>query len=159
MKIVVLESLGLPEEEVRSIAKPITNKGHELVVYEDKTEDIEVLKDRVKDAEILVIANMPLKGEVISAAENLKMISVAFTGVDHVDLDVCKEEDIKVSNAAGYSTSSVAELAYGLIISLLRNIVPLDEVTRLGQTAAGYSQFDLSGKNLGVIGTGAIGSK
>lgn len=61
MKIVVLESLGLPEEEVRSIAKPITNKGHELVVYEDKTEDIEVLKDRVKDAEILVIANMPLK--------------------------------------------------------------------------------------------------
>src|SRR5699024_140181 len=127
--------------------------------YEDKTEDIEVLKDRVKDAEILVIANMPLKGEVISAAENLKMISVAFTGVDHVDLDVCKEEDIKVSNAAGYSTSSVAELAYGLIISLLRNIVPLDEVTRLGQTAAGYSQFDLSGKNLGVIGTGAIGSK
>ncbi len=159
MKIVVLESLGLPEEEVRNIAKPITNKGHELVIYENKTEDVEVLKDRVKDAEILVIANMPLKGEVISAAENLKMISVAFTGVDHVDLDVCKEKGIKLSNAAGYSTSSVAELAYGLMISLLRNIVPLDEVTRLGQTAVGYSQFDLSGKSLGVIGTGAIGTK
>lgn len=159
MKIVILESLGLPEEEVRSIAKPITDKGHELVIYEDKTDDIEVLKDRVKEAEILVIANMPLKGEVISAAKNLKMISVAFTGVDHVDLDICKEKGIKVSNAAGYSTSSVAELAYGLMISLLRNIVPLDKETRQGKTMADYSQFDLSGKNLGVIGTGAIGSK
>lgn len=159
MKIVVLESLGLPEEEVRNIAKPVTDKGHELVIYENKTEDVEVLKDRAKDAEILVIANMPLKSEVISAAENLKMISVAFTGVDHVDLDVCKEKGIKLSNAADYSTSSVAELTYGLIISLLRNIVPLNEVTRQGQTMAGYSQFDLSGKNLGIIGTGAIGSK
>lgn len=159
MKIVVLESLGLPEEEVRNIAKPITDKGHELIIYEDKTDDYEVLKNRVKEAEILVIANMPLKEEVISAAKNLEMISVAFTGVDHVDLDICKEKGIKVSNAAGYSTSSVAELAYGLIISLSRNIVPLDKETREGNTMAGYSQFDISGKNLGVVGTGEIGSK
>ncbi len=159
MKIVVLESLGLPEEEIRNIAKPVIDKGHELVIHKDKTDDVEVLKERVKDAEILVIANMPLKDEVISVAKNLKMVSVAFTGVDHVDLNTCKEKGIKVSNAAGYSTSSVAELAYGLMISLLRNIVPLDEVTRQGKTMEGYSQLDLSGKNLGVVGTGAIGSK
>lgn len=159
MKIVILEPLGISEEEIKSIAKPITNDGHELIIYNDKTTDDEVLKERVKDASVLVIANMPLKGEVINVAEKLKMISVAFTGVDHVDLKACREKNILVSNAAGYSTNSVAELAFGLIISLLRNIVTLDKVTRNGGTKDGYSQNDLYGKTLGVIGTGAIGKK
>lgn len=159
MKITVLEPLSVPEEDLRKIAKSITDKGHELEIFNDKTSDIEVLKERVKDTDILIIANSPLKGEVIRAAENLKMISVAFTGVDHVDLDVCRERDILVSNAAGYSTHSVAELSFGMMISLLRNIVPLDRVTREGGTMAGYRQRDLYGKTLGVVGTGAIGSK
>jgi D-3-phosphoglycerate dehydrogenase len=159
MKIVVLEPLGIPEKDIRSIAKKTVNGEHELILYNDKTADVEVLKDRVKDANVLVIANMLLKGEVINSAEKLKMISIAFTGVDHVDLKVCREKNILVSNAAGYSTNSVAELAFGLIISLLRNIVVLDEVTRNGGTKDGYGQNDLYGKTLGVIGTGAIGKK
>lgn len=159
MKITVLEPLSVSEENLREIAKPITDRGHELIIYNEKTLDNEVLKERVKDTDILVIANSPLEGEVIEAAENLKMISVAFTGVDHVDLKVCRERDILVSNAAGYSTHSVAELAFGMIISLLRNIVPLDRVTREGGTMAGYRRRDLYGKTLGVVGTGAIGAK
>ena len=159
MKIVVLEPLEIPEKDIRSIAKKTVNGEHELILYNDKTADVEVLKDRVKDANVLVIANMLLKGEVINSAEKLKMISIAFTGVDHVDLKVCREKNILVSNAAGYSTNSVAELAFGLIISLLRNIVVLDEVTRNGGTKDGYGQNDLYGKTLGVIGTGAIGKK
>lgn len=159
MKIAVLEPLGIPETELRAIAKPITEKGHELIIYSDKTTETEVLKERVKDMDVLVLANMPLKGEVILSNEKIKMISVAFTGVDHVNLKVCKENNIIVSNSAGYSTPSVAELTYGLIISLLRNIVPLDKATREGQTMAGFNQIDLSGKTLGVIGTGTIGKK
>lgn len=158
MKIVVLEPLGVLEEELREIGRPITDKGHELVIYNEKTSDMEVLKERVKDADILIIANSPLKGEVIRSAKNLKMISVAFTGVDHVDLEACKEMDILVSNAAGYSTPAVVELAFGLMISLFRNIVPLDKVTRDGGTMAGYRQREIHGKTLGVVGTGAIGS-
>lgn len=159
MKIVILEPLGVSEEELRNIAKPITNKGHELIIHKDKSLDIEVLKERAKEAEVLVLANMPLKGEVICSAEKLKMISIAFTGVDHVDLKVCKDRKLMVCNAAGYSTPSVAELTYGLIFSVLRNIVPLDKATREGKTKDGYSQNDLAGKTLGLIGTGAIGSK
>ncbi|WP_127836614.1 2-hydroxyacid dehydrogenase [Clostridium prolinivorans] len=159
MKIVVIEPLGISEEEIRNIAKPITDKGHELIIYNDKITDTNILKKRVKDAEILVLANMPLNGEVIASDEKLKMISVAFTGVDHVDLNVCKDKNIMVCNAAGYSTSSVAELTFGLIFSVLRNIVPLDKLVREGKTKDGYSQTDLAGKTLGVIGTGAIGSK
>ncbi len=159
MKIAVLEPLGITEEEIRAIAKPITDKGNELIIYKDKVAEVETLKQRVKDMDVLVLANMPLKGEVIKSNDKIKMISVAFTGVDHVDLEACKENQIIVSNSAGYSTSSVAELTYGLIISLLRNIVPLDDAARKGKTMAGFSQTDLFGKTLGVIGTGAIGKR
>lgn len=157
MKIVILESLSINKEELEKVSKTLIDKGHELVIYEDKV-DNEELKGRVKDADVLVIANMPLEAEVINAAEKLKFIAVAFTGVDHVDLDACREKGIKVSNAAGYSTNSVAELAFGLMISLLRNIVILDDIVREGGTKSGYAQLDLMGRTLGVLGTGEIGS-
>ncbi len=158
MKIVILESLGISDEEFNQLTQPLIDSGHELVVYDDGKTDDETLKMRVKDAEILVLANMPLSGEVIDAAEKLKYISVAFTGYDHIDLEKCKEKGIQVSNAAGYSTHSVAELTFGLIIALLRSIVPLDDVIREGGTKDGYRQNDLNGKTLGILGTGDIGS-
>ncbi|WP_125152985.1 NAD(P)-dependent oxidoreductase [Clostridium rectalis] len=159
MKIVVLEPLGISEEDIRKIASPIIKDGNELVVYKDRIEDTDILKERVMGADVLIIANMPLKGEVIKSAENLKMISVAFTGVDHVDINACLEKNIVVCNAAGYSTSSVAELTYGLMLSVFRNIVPLDKITREGKTKCGYGQTEILGKTLGIIGTGAIGIK
>jgi len=158
LKITILEPLGVSEEELREIAKPLTAEGHELVIYNEKSSDNEVLKERVKDTDVLIIANSPLEGEVIRAAKNLKMLSVAFTGVDHVDLEACKEKGVLVSNAAGYSTPAVVELAFGLMISLFRNIVPLDKVTREGGTKDGYGQREIYGKTLGVVGTGDIGS-
>lgn len=157
MKIVILESLGISDEEFSRISKPLTDQGHELVVYDDGKTDDETLKTRVKDAEILVLANMPLSGEVIDAAEKLKFISVAFTGYDHIDIEKCKEKGIQVSNAGGYSTNSVAELTFGLIISVLRSMIPLETIVREGGTKDGYRQTDLKGKTLGVVGTGEIG--
>ena len=157
MKIVILESLSINKAEFEKVISPLEDRGHQIVVYDDKVDE-ETLKLRVKDADVLVIANMPISAQVIEAAEKLKYIAVAFTGVDHVDLDKCKEKNIKVSNAAGYSNNSVAELAFGLMISLLRKIVILDDVIREGGTKTGYGQFDLKGKILGVLGTGEIGS-
>lgn len=159
MKISVIEPLGLSEEELRDIAKPITDRGHQLVIYNNKVTDTESLKKRVKDTDVIVLANMPLKCEVISSDDKLKMMSIAFTGVDHVELSACKGKNITVTNAAGYSTESVTELTFGLTLSLLRNIVPLNKITREGRTKDGYSQNDLSGKTFGVIGTGTIGSQ
>jgi len=156
MKIVILESLGIDNEKLAGVTKPLIDNGHELVAYNDRVDE-NTLKTRVEDADILVIANMPLSGDVIDAAKKLKYISVAFTGYDHIDLDKCKEKGIKVSNAGGYSTNSVAELAFGLMIGLLRNVVVLDGVARKGGTKIGHGQFDLKGKTLGVLGTGEIG--
>lgn len=158
MKIVILESLGISDEEFNLIAKPLIDNGHELVSYSDGKLDDETIKKRIKDAEVLVIANTQLSGEVIDTAEKLKYISIAFTGYNHIDLEKCKEKGIKVSNAAGYSTHSVAELTFGLITALQRNIVPLDAITREGGTKTGYRQTDLRGKTLGLLGTGDIGS-
>ena len=158
MKVVVLESLGISDDEFNKLSKPLADNGHEVVVYNDGKLDDETLKKRIKDAEVIVIANTVLKGEVIDAAEKLKYISVAFTGYNHIDLEKCKEKGINVSNAAGYSTNSVAEITFGLIISLLRNIVPLETVVREGGTKDGYRQIDLKGKTLGILGTGDIGS-
>lgn len=157
MKIVVLESLGISDEDFNKMTQPLIDDGHEIVLYDDRKTDEETLKERVENAEILILANMPLSGEVIDAAEKLKYISVAFTGYDHIDLEMCKKKGIQVSNAAGYSTHSVAELTFGLIIALLRNIIPLDGVIREGGTKDGYRQTDLNGKTLGILGTGDIG--
>jgi len=157
MKIVIVESLGISDAEFNRISKPLADNGHELVLYTDGKLDDETLKERIKDADVIAIANTPLSADVIDAATNLKYISVAFTGYNHIDLDKCKEKGIKVSNAAGYSTDSVTEITFGLIISLLRNIVPLETIVRNDGTKAGYTQLDLKGKTLGVIGTGSIG--
>lgn len=157
MKIVLLESLGISDKELNIISKPLTDNGHELIVYNDGKLDDDTIKERIKDAEVLVLANTPLSGEVIDTAEKLKYISVAFTGYNHIDLEKCREKGIKVSNAAGYSTNSVAELTFGLIIALLRSIVPLEKIVREGGTKNGYRQTDLKGKTLGILGTGDIG--
>lgn len=157
MKITILEPLAVEEDKLRQMTKYITEKGHELEIFDSISKDDEEAKSRVKDTDILIIANSPLSGEVIKSAENLKMIAVAFTGYDHVDLDACKEKGILVSNAAGYSTHSVAELAFGFIINLYRNILPMDSKARAGETKVGYRFRDLYGKTIGIVGTGAIG--
>jgi len=106
-----------------------------------------------------MIANMPLSGEVIRACENLKYIDVAFTGVDHVDLEAAKEKNVKVSNAAGYSTDAVAEISLCMMLSLLRNIPQVEERCRNGQTKDGLVGSELKGKTVGIVGVGAIGRR
>lgn len=156
MKIVLLESLGIPAELLKSYADKLEAKGHTFAAYEKNT-DAQVQIDRAQDADVIMIANMPLKGEVIRACKNLKFINIAFTGVDHVDLAAAKEMGVKVSNASGYSTQSVAELALGMMLSLLRNVPQVEERCRAGKTKDGLVGTELRGKTVGIVGAGAIG--
>lgn len=158
MKIVLIESLGIKPELLESYAAPLREKGHIFESYE-RDLDVEKQKARLKDADILMIANMPLKQEVLDACENLKFIDVAFTGVDHIPVAAAKERRIAVSNASGYSNESVAELVMGMTLSLLRRVPIVDKNTRNGKTVDGNVGFELLGKTVGVIGTGAIGSR
>lgn len=156
MKIVLLEGLGIPAQMLADYAARMEAQGHTFKAYERDT-DPAVQIERAKDADVIMIANMPLKGEVIRACKNLKFIDVAFTGVDHVDLDAAREMGVKVSNASGYSTQSVAELALGMMLSLLRNVPQVDARCRQGSTKDGLVGTELKGKTVGIVGAGAIG--
>lgn len=158
MHIVMLEPLGIPEARLMELAKPLTDAGHTFVPCTSKLTEEEKLA-RAKDADVLLVANAPLSADVIHAASHLQMISVAFTGVDHVPLDLCRARGIVVCNAQGYATDATGELAVGLMLACLRNIVPYDHVVREGGTLAGYTHNTLRGKTVGIIGTGAIGKK
>lgn len=159
MKIVVMEPLGISKEKLGLLAQPFIQGGDEFVAYADRAADEQQLIARIADADVVIVANQPLSGEVIAACSNLKLLSVAFTGVDHIALAACRAKNITVCNAAGYSTNAVAELTFGLAISVIRNIVPCDACCRSCGTKDGLVGFELYGKTFGVVGTGAIGSR
>lgn len=104
-----------------------------------------------------MIANHPYPQEVIASNPVLKMISVAFTGIDHIGTAACKEKDIMVCNAAGYSNQTVAELIIGMAVDALRNVVKADGVVRNGGTSAGIGGREICGRTVGIIGLGQIG--
>lgn len=158
MKIVLLESLGISQELLDSYVKPLKEKGYEFAAYE-RNDDPAVQIEEAKDADILIIANMPLKAEVINACPNLKYIDVAFTGVDHVALDAAKAKGIKVSNASGYSTVAVAELTIAMMLDLLRRVPQVDAACRAGGMKAGLVGNELEGKTVALVGTGHIGHR
>ncbi len=158
MEIVLLESLGVSPEEMTKMKVDLKEMGHSLTAYE-RTDDIEKQKEYTKDAEIIILANMPLSGEVIKHASKLKFINIAFTGVDHVDIKTAKECNVAISNASGYSTQAVAELAIAMMIELLRNVRETEQRCRLGLTKDGLIGNELSGKTVGIIGVGKIGRR
>ena len=159
MKLSILEPLGVEKEKFLDMAEKVLGDRVEITYYDNRVEDSETLIERSKDAEIVVLSNFQYRKDVIEKCPNLKMICVAFTGVDHVDIDYCKDRGITVCNCAGYSTVAVADLVFGLLINIYRNIVECNIVTREGGTKNGLVGFELEGKKFGVIGTGAIGMR
>ena len=157
MKLVIIEPLGVEKEKLLSMAQEALSGRMEIVYYDTRTTDTNELIQRGEDADVIVVSNLSLNGDVIRGCRNLKLLSVAFTGVDHIDMAACRERGITVCNCAGYSTCAVADLVFGLLISLYRNIIPCDSVCRRGGTKDGLVGFELEGKTFGVIGTGAIG--
>lgn len=159
MKVVLMEPLGILDEQLQELSSFLKKEGNDFVAYATKEENTEKLIHRVQDADIIILANQPLPKSVLQACPHLKMVAVAFTGVDHVDVAYCKEQGICVCNAAGYSTNAVAELAFGLMIDVYRYILPCDKQLRNSGTKGSMIGFELCGKKLGIIGTGAIGMK
>ena len=158
MKVVIMEGLGIPDEELTLCQKPFEEKG---VVFESfaKTTDKETLIRQAKDADAMILANLPMPADVIRACENLKFIDIAFTGTDHVGLDAAREKNITVSNASGYSNEAVAELVIGMALSLARNIRAVEDRCREGKDKTGLVGFELKGKTVGIVGLGKIGTR
>ena len=156
MKMVILESLGIDKQTLDAVSEPFRLAGHEMEVY-DSSPDVATQIERACDADIIMIANMPLSGEVIRACPKLKFIDVAFTGVDHVDLVAAKDRGVKVSNASGYSNESVAELVIGVLLSRMRYVPETEKRCREGKSKGNLIGIELKNKTVGIIGIGAIG--
>lgn len=158
MKITLLEPLGIPAQVLAQYQASLESKGHTFTAYGDKTTDPAELIRRTGESDIAIIANNPYPAEVVAAAPNLKMLDVAFTGIDHVALEACKEKGIMICNAAGYSTQCVAELAIGLVIACLRNLSACETATRTGGVGGPLRGREIGGRTVGIVGTGAIGT-
>lgn len=158
MKISLVNPLEIDDKIINNHKEKLEEMGHEFISYDDNAKDDDELIERLKDTDIAIITNKPLSARVIDASKNLELIDVAFTGVDHVDLDAVKENGITLVNASGYSDDSVAELVIGLTIAVMRkfnannaNIFDGQSYNLMGET--------IQGKKFGVIGTGNIGIK
>lgn len=158
MRVASLENLGCSFELVAKNKKRLSEMGHEYVQYE-KTDDLDKLKQELRDADIVMLANMPLPAEALASAKNVKFIDVAFTGVDHIPMDDARARGVTVSNASGYADQAVAELCVSFMIQLLRDLPRADERTREGKTKSGLRANLLQGKTVGIIGAGAIGKR
>lgn len=158
MKIAVIEPIGVDTKLLETLAANLSPEVT-LVCFESRTGDTEELIRRGKDADIIVLANQPLPAEAVAGWEKVRMLAVAFTGVDHIPLAECRKRDICVCNCAGYSTAAVSDLVFGMLISFYRRLSACDSAVRAGKTKDGLIGFELAGKKFGVIGTGAIGTR
>ena len=158
MKIVLLEGLGVSDQIIEKHARKLEAMGHTFVAYpKDASPQVQV--ERSCDADVIMLANMPLAPSVLEEASSLKFIDVAFTGVDHIPMTEAKKRGIVVSNASGYATQAVAELCINFMIQILRNVGKTEERCKNGGTKDGLVGNLLCGKTVGIVGAGAIGRK
>lgn len=120
--------------------------------------------DRLKDASVAITNKVPLRKETLSKLPKLKMIAVAATGYDVIDIDYCKAHDIAVANIRNYAIHTVPEHAFALILALRRNLLAYrrDVENGVWQQVDQFCFFnhpigDLFGATLGIFGEGAIG--
>ena len=170
IKIVeILESEGNQESADdkfnRVDIKALNSKGEIIIVEIQNTREIHYLERILYGVAKAITEHISL-GEGYQQVKKVYSISilyfdigVAFTGVDHVDLDAARECGVKVSNAAGYSTQAVAELALCMMLSLLRNVPQVAGRCRQGKTKDGLVGCELRGKTVGIVGAGAIGTR
>lgn len=156
-KIVFLDEYSIAG---RSLEK-ITSQG-EYIAYENTTK--EQVVERLKGATIAITNKVVIDGEAMRQLPDLKLICIAATGMNNVDLEAAKELGIEVKNAVGYSTISVAETTITSALALARNVVYFNEYFHDGRYAKAdrafcYDRhtFQISGKKWGIVGMGNIG--
>jgi len=120
--------------------------------------------ERLAQATIAICNKLPLPAEALSQLPKLRLIAVAATGVDNVDLAYCRSHDIAVCNTRGYAVNSLPEHALMLMLALRRNLIAYREDVKAGRWHEAR-QFclldhpigDLKGATLGILGFGALG--
>ncbi len=135
---------------------------HQLALHAQTSAD--AVAERIREADIVIVNKVRLTAQALSQARRLKLVAIAATGTDNVDLAACRERGIAVSNIRNYAVHTVPEHTFALIFALRRSICAYRDAVRAGRwQAAGQFCFfdhpirDLAGSTLGVIGDGVLG--
>lgn len=160
MKIVLLDTLTMGDD---MNFKCIEALG-EMVEY-GNTSPREV-KERIKDADVVVLNKVVLDENVLMCAEKLKLICVFAIGYNNIDIEYCKKKNIKVRNVPGYCSESVCQHTFALLFMLIENLRYYDDFVKNGNYSAsgianhlGKRFFEIEGKKWGIIGMGSIGRR
>jgi len=133
--------------------------GHEVKLLKHALD--KKIVNEVRDFDVIsLFIYSKLTGDLLSELDRVRLVATRSTGFDHIDLEECRKRGVAVCNVPTYSENTVAEHTFALILSLSRMIHDAYERTRQNDfTCQGIQGFDLSGKVLGVFGTGRIGSR
>ena len=159
MKIVFLDAATMGNVSF----EPFERLG-DFVKYENSTP--QEARERVKDIDVLLINKVLVDKELIDSAPNLKLICIAATGVNNIDVEYAASKGIPVRNVAGYSTDSVVQSTFMHILSLVGGGRYFDDSVKSGSysrsgmfTDPNWNWWELAGKAIGIIGMGNIGKK
>ncbi len=157
LNIVILDALTFGETSLSEI------ESLGLVTKYETTSKDETL-ERVKDADILITNKVILDESILNSCKNLKLICIAATGMNNVDLETASKLNIEVKNVAGYSTASVITHTFAMMFYLNSSSKYYDDVVKSGEyskskifTDVSMPFHELAGKKWGIIGLGEIG--
>ena len=157
MKIVLLDTLTFGDTDLSGFEAL-----GEVEFY--KTTSQEQTQERIKDADVIVTNKVVITKELMQNSPKLKLICVAATGMNNVDLEAAKEQKIAVKNVAGYSTDSVIQHTFSMLFYLIGHSRYYDEVVKDGRyaqsaifTDVSHPFFEIKDKRWGIIGLGEIG--
>lgn len=161
MKIVILERNSVGTD----VSVDCISDFGEVTVYRN-TVTVEEVRERVRDADVIIANKSPLREETLKDAPNVKLICEFATGYDNCDLDYCKSRGIKVTNVVDYCTGMVAQHTFALALALSEKLPHYDNYVKSGEYSAQdrFSNFDLpfyelEGKTWGIVGMGNIGRR
>ena len=157
MKIVLLDTLTFGSTDLSAF-----DSFGEVVTYQ--TTSKEQTLERITDADVIVTNKVIITDEHMQKCKNLRLICIAATGMNNVDLEAAKEKNIQVKNVAGYSTDSVIQHTFSMLFYLMGHSRYYDEVVKDGTysrspifTDVSRPFFEIKGKKWGIIGLGSIG--
>ena len=160
-KISVLDlcTLTVGDIDFSPIDKLGNTEYHDILTKEE-------IKEKCADSDVILCNKAVIDGEIMDACPNLKYIGLFATGYNNIDIKAADERGITVCNAPGYSTDSVAQLVFAYILNHATSLDKYDRSTHDGEwiksRAFSYFPFpinELNGKNLSIIGYGAIGKR
>ncbi|WP_187647717.1 D-2-hydroxyacid dehydrogenase [Nitrosophilus labii] len=160
MKIVFLDAKTVGNDVNLDILKEFG----ELIIYETTSDNEK--RERIQDAEIIITNKVVIDKEAIDSAKNLKLICVAATGMNNVDIEYANKKGIEVKNVVGYSTESVVQHTFAMAFYLIEQLKYYDDYVKSGKwsrskifTCIDRPFFEIHDKRWGIIGLGTIGKR